>query len=140
MIKYTLKCSDGHSFDSWFEGADAYDKLMNAGLVTCAICGTIGVEKAIMAPQVQSSRKKATPPKLTEPASPAEQAVTEMRKMIEAKSENVGTNFADEARAIHDGDAPQRSIYGEAKPQEAKALIEDGVPVVPLPWGNKKTN
>jgi hypothetical protein len=140
MIKYTLKCSDNHTFDSWFDSASVFDKLMNAGLVTCAVCGTIGVEKAIMAPQVQNSRKKAKPPSLSEPASPAEQAVTELRKLVEEKSEDVGTDFAKQARAMHDGDAPERSIFGQAKPEEAKALIEDGVPVIPLPWTNKKTN
>jgi hypothetical protein len=64
-----------------------------------------------------------------------------MRKKVEDNSENVGTNFAAEARAIHDGDAPERSIYGEAKIEDAKALVEDGINVTPLPWGNKgKTN
>jgi hypothetical protein len=140
MIKYTLKCTQDHSFESWFESAQSYDKLMAADLVTCAICGSSKVEKAIMAPQVRSSRKKATAPSLSEPASAAEQAVREMRKEIEANSEDVGSDFANQARAIHDGDAPERSIYGKAKPEEARALAEDGIPVVALPWGNKKTN
>ena len=65
----------------------------------------------------------------------------ELRENVEANSEDVGSNFAKEARAMHDGTAPERSIYGEAKIEDAKALIEDGVPVVPLPFGpNRKTN
>ncbi len=140
MICYTLKCADGHSFDSWFQSADAYDKLMAAGLVTCSVCGALGVEKAIMAPQVRTARKSDKAGPLSAPASPAEQALTEIRKQIEENSENVGDNFAVEARAIHDGDAPERSIYGQAKPEEAKALIEDGIDVAPLPWGNKRTH
>jgi len=144
MIKYTLKCADNHTFDSWFQSSEAYDKLMAASLVTCSVCGTLGVEKAIMAPRVRTAREKVEPAAntgpLSAPASPAEQALAAMRKMVEESSENVGDNFASEARAIHDGDAPKRSIYGQAKPDEAKALIEDGVPVAPLPWGNRKTN
>ncbi|MBV1865091.1 MAG: DUF1178 family protein [Rhodobacteraceae bacterium] len=142
MICYTLKCADDHRFDSWFQSAEAFDKLMAAGMVTCSVCGALGVEKAIMAPQVRTARKQPQKPEapLSAPASPAEQALTEMRKMVEANSEDVGDNFADEARAIHDGDAPERSIYGQAKPEEAKALIDDGIEVSPLPWGNKRTN
>ncbi len=144
MIRYTLKCSDDHTFDSWFQSAEAYSKLMAAGMVTCAVCGALGVEKAIMAPQVRTARKtmnfdtKARP--LSAPASPAEQALAEMRRMVEENSENVGDNFASEARAIHDGEAPERSIYGQAKPDDAKALIEDGIKVARLPWGNKRTS
>lgn len=140
MIRYSLKCEHDHSFDSWFQSAEAFEKLLGTGMITCSVCGTLGVEKAVMAPQVQAARKKATKPvsgPLSSPASPAEQALAEMRKKVEDNSENVGKNFADEARAIHDGDAPERSIYGEAKIEDAKALVEDGINVTPLPWGNK---
>lgn len=150
MICYTLKCAENHRFDSWFQSANAYDKLMAAGMVTCSVCGALGVEKTIMAPQVRTARKQPkTEPEpeaaktegpLSAPASPAEQALTEMRKLVEANSEDVGDSFASEARAIHDGDAPERSIYGQAKPEDAKALVEDGIQVAPLPWGNKRTN
>ncbi len=140
MIRYSLKCEHDHSFESWFQSAVAFEKLLNAGMITCSVCGALGVEKAVMAPQVQAARKKAAKPAvgpLSAPASPAEQALAEMRKKVEDNSENVGTNFAAEARAIHDGDAPERSIYGEAKIEDAKALVEDGINVTPLPWGNK---
>jgi hypothetical protein len=146
MIKYTLKCESNHSFDSWFQSAAAFDKLLAAKMVTCAVCGALGVEKAIMAPRVTASRSKVTPQPegrhgpLSLPASPAEQALAEMRKQIESNSDDVGEDFASEARAIHDGTKPERSIIGQAKPEDAKALIEDGVPVLPLPWGNKRTN
>lgn len=140
MIKYTLKCDQGHEFDSWFGSAADFDKLLSASMVTCSVCGTLGVEKTIMAPQVSTARAQAETGALSAPASPAEQALAEMRKQIEATSENVGTNFASEARKMHDGDAPQRSIIGEAKVEEAKALVDDGVEIVPLPWGNKRTN
>ena len=107
------------------------------------------MKKAIMAPRVRPARGAAKTPTgegapapgpLTAPASPAEQALSELRQKIEASSENVGSDFAREARAIHDGDAPLRPIIGEAKPEEAKSLIEDGIPVAPLPWTSRKTN
>ncbi|WP_298257719.1 DUF1178 family protein [uncultured Litoreibacter sp.] len=138
MIRYALSCAKDHSFDSWFQSADAFDKLKAAGMVTCAICGSGDVQKSIMAPPVRTSSKDAP---LSAPSSPAEQALKELREKVEATSEDVGENFASEARAMHDGTAPERSIFGEAKIEDAKALIEDGVPVVPLPFGpNRKTN
>ena len=144
MISYTLKCEHDHTFDSWFQSAEAFDKLNAAGMVTCSVCGTLGVEKAVMAPRVRPARNsamsKASTGPLSAPASPAEQALAEMRRMVEQNSDNVGENFASEARKIHEGEAPERSIYGQAKPDEAKALIEDGIPVAPLPWGNRRTN
>lgn len=143
MIKYTLKCEKDHAFDSWFQSAEAFDKLLAAKMITCSVCGALGVEKAIMAPRVAPARSKATEQDerpLSAPASAAEQTLAEMRRQIEANAEDVGDDFAAEARAIHDGAKPHRSIIGRARPDEATALIEDGVPVMPLPWGNKRTN
>jgi len=149
MIQYSLKCAEGHQFDSWFQNAGAYDKLRQAGMVTCAVCGSVKVEKAIMAPRVRPSRSAATPQieettppakpvvsqaPLSTPASPAEQALAELKKQVEENSDYVGKKFAEEARAIQTGDAPDRAIYGEANAEEAKSLIEDGVPVLPLPF------
>ena len=142
MIQYSLKCAKGHNFDSWFQSADAYDRLAKAGLVECAVCGGGDVEKAIMTPRVKSGREKARQDgPLSAPASPAEQAVTELRRQIEENSDYVGKNFASEARAMHEGETPERSIYGEAKLDDARALAEDGIPVVPLPFmPDKKKN
>lgn len=147
MIQYTLKCAQDHSFDSWFQSADAYDKLMAAGMVTCALCGDTDVKKAMMAPRVRPANKTASAPDednsnappapagpLSAPSSDVEKALADMKKHVEANSDYVGVNFAKEARAMHDGDTPERSIYGEAKPEEAKALIEEGIPVTPLPF------
>lgn len=135
MIRYDLKCSKGHQFESWFGSSADFDKLMTANMVSCAVCGSESVKKAIMAPRVSKGERP-----LSAPASPAEQAVKELRKKIEDNADNVGTNFAAEARAMHQGDVPERPIYGEAKVEEAKSLIDDGIPVAPLPWGNKKAN
>ena len=136
MIQYSLKCENNHSFDSWFASADAYDKLADNGMVTCAVCGSTKVSKAIMAPRVRTTKGKEAPvaPTLPTEKSAAEQAMAEMRAQVEQNSEYVGTNFATEARSMHLGDAPERAIYGEAKPEEAKSLIEDGIPVTPLPF------
>lgn len=148
MITYTLKCADGHQFDSWFRSAEAFDKLRSAGMVACAVCGSDKVEKALMAPRVRAARAPSddqpvasgpasTPAAngpLSAPSSSAEQALAALKKKIEASSDYVGLNFATEARAIHDGTAPERAIYGEARADEAKKLIEDGIPVAPLPF------
>ncbi|MBL4806640.1 MAG: DUF1178 family protein [Rhodobacteraceae bacterium] len=137
MIKFSLKCAKDHRFDSWFSSNADYDRLQARGLVSCAVCGGDSVEKAIMAPRVTAKNNKNP---LSAPASPAEQAVRELRAKIEKSADDVGDNFAVEARKMHEGEVPERSIIGQAKPEEAKALIEDGVPVMPLPWSNRRTN
>lgn len=140
MIQFSLKCPNDHRFDSWFQSAEAYDKLAAAGMVSCAVCGAEGVQKAPMAPRVAASRETGERP-LSQPRTAAEQAVAELRRRIEDGSEDVGRNFAREARAIHEGDAPDRPIRGEARMDEARKLLEDGVPVMPLPFLNsRKTN
>ncbi|MCL1629416.1 DUF1178 family protein [Roseibaca sp. V10] len=123
MIKYTLDCPKGHRFESWFQSGAAYDDLRDRGLVTCPDCGSDDVTKAIMAPSVKTAKRVEVAEKL--------QA---LRAEVEAKSEYVGKDFAHQARAMHLGDAPERAIYGEAKLEDAKALIDDGVPIMPLPF------
>lgn len=143
MIRYALTCPDKHEFDSWFQSAEAYERLRASGHVNCAVCGSTSVEKVLMAPVVRPVRGsgKSEAPTLDAPVSPAEQALAAMRRAIEANSEYVGMNFAAEARAIHDGEARERSIYGEARADEARKLIEDGVPVAPLPFlSRRRTN
>lgn len=132
MITYTLKCDKDHRFESWFQSSEAFEKLLGAGHVTCAICGSGSVEKAVMAPVVSGTKKGKGA--LSAPASAAEQAIREMRRKVEDNADDVGKNFATEARAIHNGEAPARAIYGEAKLEDAKSLIDDGVEVRPLPW------
>lgn len=129
MIKYALKCDDGHGFESWFASADAYDSLKSAGHVACAVCGSTAVEKAIMAPRVAGGRDEdALAP------SEVETKLAKMRDAVEKNATYVGGNFAKEARAQFLGDVPDRPIWGEANREEAKSLIEDGVPVAPLPF------
>lgn len=142
MIRYTLSCGKGHGFESWFQNADAFEALAGSGQLACPVCGDTTVEKGLMAPAVTPARKAEAAripaagdkPGLTAPASELEQALAEMRRRVEANSEYVGMNFVAEARAMHEGDAPERSIYGEARPEEARKLLEEGVPVAPLPF------
>ena len=135
MIQYALKCDNEHSFDSWFQSAEAFEKLSKVGMVTCTICGSEKVDKAIMTPRVKKSEKgKTNTLSLTAPSTPAEQALKELKAYVERNSDYVGKDFATEAREMHEGAAPERSIYGEAKAEDAKKLIEDGIPVTPLPF------
>lgn len=130
MIRYDLKCDAGHAFDSWFRGSDEYTRLSGAGLLACPHCGSSKVEKALMAPGVATSEAG----DLRRPRDAREEALAKMRAEIETNSDYVGLSFAAEARKMHAGEIPARSIHGEAKPEEARALIEDGVPVLPLPF------
>jgi hypothetical protein len=161
MIHYKLRCEAGHEFESWFQDSAGYEKLAKAGLVECAVCGNTRVEKALMAPAVVSSRKKARPPKAEAvaaeaPASPAgppamppagsqpmaagpipAQLLAMLQKLraeVEKNCDYVGKDFAEEARKIHNGESEARGIYGEATEAEAEALAEDGIDVARLPW------
>ena len=133
MISYTLRCPENHRFDSWFQSAAAFDSLVQGGQVGCPVCGSRAVEKAPMAPAVHPARSQMAGA-LRAPADDAEAALAALRREIEQNADYVGLNFAAEARAMHDGETPARSIYGEAHLDEARKLLEDGVPVAPLPF------
>jgi hypothetical protein len=130
MIRYALRCDSDHGFDSWFGSAAAYERLRAEGHVVCPDCGSTVVDKALMAPSVAAPRESA----LAAPRDAREAALAALRRRVEENAEYVGLEFATEARRIHDGEAPERSIYGEARPDDARRLIEDGVPVAPLPF------
>jgi len=147
MIRYALKCGNNHSFESWFQSAAAYDGLRAAGMITCPECDDKAVEKSLMAPKVRPARGKAAEPvpapqpMVSSPDPNLAKAIKTIREHVEKNSDYVGDRFASEARAMHEGDMPHRSIYGEVKPDEAKKLAEDGVPAVPLPFvPRQKTN
>lgn len=132
MIRYMLKCPEGHRFESWFRNAAAYETLAAAGRLRCPSCGAVKIEKSLMAPDVRPARERAPVPLAAEAG--REKAIAALKRKVEAECDYVGPRFAREARAIHDGTSPERPIYGEAKPEEAIALIEDGVAVAPLPF------
>ena len=134
MINYTLKCDQNHNFDSWFKSAEAFEMLVKKSMVVCSECGSTKITTAIMAPSVSTSRKKDNKPSELEKKSKLKNDILELKKKIEANSEYVGNNFANEARSMYLGETPERSIYGEAKTDDAKKLIDDGIPVMPLPF------
>lgn len=143
MIRYDLKCADGHVFEAWFASSAAFDEQAERGLIACAVCGSSKVEKSLMAPRVpkkgNAKDEKAEEPMMSAPV-PKEIAdkLAALRKEVEANSDYVGKDFASEARKIHLGESEARSIWGEASKEDAKSLAEDGVPVAPLPFMPKR--
>ena len=150
MIRYALACECGHQFDSWFADSAAYDKQAQRGLVACPVCGSSKVEKSIMAPRLANTKMRAAKADSSAPApapapekqpvailSPQEQEfrkkLKEVREHLTKNAEHVGPRFPEEARKMHYGDIEHRSIYGEASPQEAKSLAEEGIEFHPLP-------
>lgn len=143
MIRYRLVCRCGHEFETWFQSGAAYDIVAGRGELTCQVCGSAEISKAIMAPSIAKRSDVSEPPDRPtndEPLTPMAEVHSEMRaalrrlrKEVEEKADNVGPRFADEARKIDAGDAPDRGIYGEATASEVRGLIEDGIAILPLP-------
>jgi hypothetical protein len=152
MIHYNLRCKEGHAFESWFQSSSAYEQQERRKQVECPVCGSSDVERAIMAPQIVTKKGRDAAP--TEPAvAPAAEMtppspstpllmtqerelrakLKELRDHIVSNADNVGERFPSEARKMHYGDIEHRPIYGEASPDEARALIDEGVEVTPLP-------
>jgi hypothetical protein len=140
MIRYDLICKDGHEFDGWFSDSAAYDNQAKRGLVSCTHCGTTKVEKQLMMPGIgaKSNRKSDKPQTMT--TGPVDPRMAEMmrvmreyKKHVESHSEDVGKNFAEEARKIHYKETKERGIRGQATRDEAISLIEEGIEVHPLP-------
>jgi hypothetical protein len=152
MIRYSLRCERDHTFESWFQDSSAYESQVKRKLVSCPVCDSVKIEKAIMAPRIvgKKGRERAEPVAPPAPA-PAEAPATgstplvmaqerelraklkELRDHIVKNADNVGERFPNEARAMHYGDKEHRPIYGEASPDEAKALVDEGIEVSPLP-------
>lgn len=136
MIRYALRCAEGHEFDSWFQSAAAFDRIEATGRLACTSCGSREVAKALMAPSLQGGRTEAAADArpLVTPRDEFERKLAAMRRHVEETSDYVGLNFAAEVREMHEGRAPERPVWGEARVDEARALIEDGIPVAPLPF------
>ena len=151
VIHYNLRCAKGHAFESWFQSSSAYEAQEKRKLINCPVCGSTKVERAIMAPRIvgKKGRERAAPEPVattaTEVAAPAptpllmaqerelRTKLKELRDHIVKNADNVGEKFPNEARKMHYGEIEHRPIYGEASPEEARALIEEGVEVSPLP-------
>jgi len=137
MIKYALGCAEGHEFESWFSDSAAYEKLRKRGMVACPECGSTRVDKAIMAPAVVGVERvvveKPAEVLVDDKRREIREMVARLRGEIEANTVDVGARFPELARAIHQGDEPEQAIRGRASADEAKALIEEGVGVMPVP-------
>ncbi|MGX5736050.1 DUF1178 family protein [Bosea thiooxidans] len=154
MIRYTLICDDAHEFESWFSTSASFEDQARRGLVTCPFCGSAKVERAIMAPNVARTdlgprapepMAEAAPSAPAPPPSPAPMAlmgkqeiafremVASLHAHIRENAEHVGERFAEEALKIHHGETEARAIYGEATPDDARMLHEEGVEFLPLP-------
>jgi hypothetical protein len=154
MIRYALACDKGHVFESWFQNSAAYDTQVKAALITCPVCNSAKVEKTLMAPGVVGAKKRAGAPPAS-PSSPRPAADTadtatpvammspqeqefrkklkELRDHLTNNADYVGQKFPEEARKMHYGEIEHRSIYGEATPDQAKDLHEEGIEFHPLP-------
>jgi hypothetical protein len=147
VIRYSLVCDKGHAFESWFQSSAAYDKQQKRNLVSCPLCGSDKVDKAIMAPRLKRTDRapvaEPSPPTPSETPtpvammSPQEQEfrtkLKELREHLTKNADNVGKKFPEEARKMHYGEIEHRSIYGEASPDDARALHEEGIEFHPLP-------
>jgi hypothetical protein len=134
MIKFSLSCEAGHAFESWFPDNASYEEQARRGFVTCPECHSHRVAKAPMAPAVLTRRGRTPPVALIdEKAKALREAMTAVRREIEAKTDDVGAEFPTVARAIHAGEEPDRAIRGQANLAEVKALIEEGVRIAPIP-------
>jgi len=146
MIVFDLKCGAGHVFEAWFDTSDDYESQRRRKLIACPLCGDEHIDKALMAPNLPAkanSREAHQPVAAPGDKSPEDvkamlRAMADMQRQIEDKADYVGEQFVQEARAIHQGEADDRPIYGEASLDDARALHEEGVPVMPLPFRSKR--
>ena len=137
---FDLVCANKHTFEAWFQDSKAFDGLRKKGQVQCPTCGVDKVEKALMAPNISTSKKQAKAAKESAVAADAVQMLAKMRKHVEDNCDYVGKEFAEEARKIHYGEVEQRDIYGEATQAEAKELQEEGVDFTSIPWAQQNDN
>lgn len=135
MIKYSLTCDVGHRFDGWFSSGADFEAQQARGLVSCAVCGSVKVEKALMTPSVSTSEEREQNVALAAETAQQEM-ISKMREMVKSireNSEDVGDRFPEEARKIHYGETEARGIIGQAKREEIGALLEEGIEIAPLP-------
>lgn len=133
MIHYSLLCSSDHKFEAWFRNAEAYEEQRARGIVTCPICNTDNVGKAMMAPAVGRSSDKVALSFGHPEHAQIQAAMRAIREKVTRDADYVGDKFAEEARKIHYKEADQRGIYGEATREEVAGLVEDGIDFMPLP-------
>jgi hypothetical protein len=134
VIHYALVCENAHKFEAWFRNAEAYDEQHRRGIVTCPICTSGTVDKALMAPALGRSGGDKVSLSIGHPQhAELREALKTLRNKVTSEADYVGDKFAEEARKIHFKDVEARGIYGEATQDEVSSLIEDGVDFMPLP-------
>jgi len=133
MIRYALTCDREHEFEGWFGASADFDDQQARGLIECPVCASKAVRKQIMAPAVLGTKKKGQAIRSDASQDVMMEAMGRIRRHVEENFDDVGDAFAKEARAIHEGRSEDRGIYGQATPKEVRELVEDGVPVAPLP-------
>lgn len=138
MIKFNLSCRCGKSFESWFASSKEFNSLSKKKLVRCINCNSSSVKKSIMSPNLATkSNKKLDSQSATKKI---KKELLKFRKYIEKNCENVGDNFAQEARNIHYDNKKSKGIYGRATTEETAELQEEGIEVSTLPWVSKSEN
>jgi hypothetical protein len=137
MIRFSLRCTHDHEFEGWFRDNAGYEAQVERNVLECPVCGDRAIEKAVMAPAVSRARDAApADPRADQRKAAAAQMLKMMRALrehVEANFENVGDRFPEEARRMHYGEVEKQEIYGEATREEVKDLLDEGVPVRPLP-------
>ena len=148
MITFSLKCENNHQFEGWFRSSDDYEDQVKKGLISCPTCNNKKISKALMAPSVRSSKKLdkkivnqnstdnliVSDKKVVAGDYDIRQALRSLRSYVEKNCENVGENFASEARLISNGEAKNRNIYGKVSSKEAENLKDEGIEVTSIPW------
>ncbi|MBC8791375.1 MAG: DUF1178 domain-containing protein [Tagaea sp. CACIAM 22H2] len=154
MIVFDLQCRKKHRFQSWFKDGASFDRQAKRGLVECPVCGDVKIEKALMAPRLAGTKKSrkrlpvpaeavaseaatqvaAGPDPATAKAAELHKELAKLREHVEKNFENVGGDFAEQARAMHYGEREHKNIYGETTDEQARELVEEGVPVARIPW------
>ena len=135
MIRYSLTCDNAHEFEGWFSESADFDRQVASGFLTCPVCNSGAISKLLMAPSVSTARKKDELQTLAMDAA-RKQALVKLKEavdVIKANAEDVGTKFPEEARKIHYGEADARGIIGKATPDEAQALVEEGIEIAAIP-------
>lgn len=133
MIKYALTCDHEHAFEGWFGASADFDDQRERGLLECPVCASKAVRKQIMAPALAGLRQTVQDEAPGKTRAMMMEAMGAIRRHVQDNFDDVGDTFAREARAIHEGRSEERGIYGQATSEEVRDLVEDGVPVAPLP-------
>ena len=140
MIKYNLKCKNKHEFESWFSNSKEFERLNLKKLIECIYCKSRNVEKSIMAPLVLNKEEKVEKRKSLNDFIKVQKELVKIRKFVEKNFENVGKDFSREVRNVYYDNRKNKNIYGEATPEEAEELKEEGIEVASIPWVDKSDN